>query len=414
MGVRLLMDLDTQLVRGTDMIQAARNAGQERRITNWLNPQNICGEVLSGGTLDLFRALATKRGVPIESLYEIVRGGSRQGSWISFEVVPALAAWCDPAFSLEVADVYTRYLRGQITTDDSQGALRDMIASAHHMSAPPPSVAAAPNTGQAPSLPPAHHVGASTTARRAHLVKSTTNFPPTHISTEIRESDGVYINLLGAELCGASSSLKDVIKFGESDHIDTRNSRDHMRSAKHSQMLWASTPTVPRCTSRKMEKALLRIAAKVARDNPDWAEVVPNTNNEEYRVSPQHTVAFIREVICLFNERFHNEVACSKIGGEIYAGDGAHAATVADKDASDAAYDAALEADEARRDEAYLTRHEETKRLMAKEDTLRIQEETKREIARESTKQSVLEATLAMVNNGYSVEDIERVCRAST
>jgi hypothetical protein len=53
MGIRLLMDLNTQPVRGTDLIQAARNAGCDKRMSDWLNPSKVSGALLSGGTREL-------------------------------------------------------------------------------------------------------------------------------------------------------------------------------------------------------------------------------------------------------------------------------------------------------------------------------------------------------------------------
>ena len=73
-----------------------------------------------------------------------------------------------------------------------------------------------------------------------------------------------------------------------------------------------------------------------------------------------------------------------------------------------------MEIERSRREDLHLDRLEVTKRLYFVEDTKRLAEETKREVEREITKREterrLFDLKNSMVLNGYSIMDIERLC----
>lgn len=158
--------------------------------------------------------------------------------------------------------------------------------------------------------------------RRAHLSPSSTSLPAIHVPHRILASEGVYINLLGCETDPATRCVYDTVKIGESSNIAVRNASDHAKSAKHSRLVWGACPLALRCTSRKMEKSLKRIAVAMASERPADITILPGRNHEEYRVSQSVTASFIGDLIARFTHVYGRDVDSSHYGQRFCDGAG--------------------------------------------------------------------------------------------
>lgn len=113
---------------------AGKTIAEMRASDGYVNATNMCK---SGGKLwaDYFRLDSTKQylsllaghvGYPMCELVKSAKGGKDKGTWVHHKVALHLAYWISPEFQIAVMDLVTRYLTGQVTTEESQSAAQEL------------------------------------------------------------------------------------------------------------------------------------------------------------------------------------------------------------------------------------------------------------------------------------------------
>lgn len=103
------MRLSDGYVNATKMTKVAK-----KQVGHWLENRK---------TKEYLEAFADDIGKPIAFLVQRRHGlGSDQATWVHPEIAVDVAAWCCPAFKIQVNRLVVRYLTGQITRQESQAA----------------------------------------------------------------------------------------------------------------------------------------------------------------------------------------------------------------------------------------------------------------------------------------------------
>ncbi len=91
-------------------------------------------------TNEFFESLARSAGNPADLVQHVMTGPNEmRGTWVHPHVAPDLAAWCSPSFRAAVSTLVYRYMRGQVTTEESQEVSRRLgMLPAREL--PPPDV----------------------------------------------------------------------------------------------------------------------------------------------------------------------------------------------------------------------------------------------------------------------------------
>ena len=71
-------------------------------------------------TKEFLEALSLNIGIPRLELVEIKRGGNHSGTWVHPKVAIHLANWVSPQFYVAVVNLVERYIKGNVTTEESQ------------------------------------------------------------------------------------------------------------------------------------------------------------------------------------------------------------------------------------------------------------------------------------------------------
>ena len=70
--------------------------------------------------------LCAYMGIPIMNLVKCTVGGDHSGTWIHYRLAMDLARWISPKFAVQVDKLVIRYLSGEVTTEESINASKEM------------------------------------------------------------------------------------------------------------------------------------------------------------------------------------------------------------------------------------------------------------------------------------------------
>ena len=100
------INLETGYVNATAMCKSANKLWANYRQTN--------------RTKEFLEELSSSVGLTILEIVQCRVGGNHSGTWVHPNVAIDLASWCSPKFQVAVTNLVTRYLSGQITTEESK------------------------------------------------------------------------------------------------------------------------------------------------------------------------------------------------------------------------------------------------------------------------------------------------------
>lgn len=105
-------DIVTEINLETGYVNATAMCKSANKIWNNYNQNKRTKEFLL--------ELSFTNGIPLMDLVQCRVGGNHSGTWVHPNVAIDLASWCSPKFQVAVTNLVTRYLSGQITTEESK------------------------------------------------------------------------------------------------------------------------------------------------------------------------------------------------------------------------------------------------------------------------------------------------------
>ena len=104
---------------------------QGKKLGNWNNTRT---------SKDVIQAVSDEVGIATSSLViqETGYGPGKQGTWVHPDIAVEVAGWCSLKLKIQINRLVSRYLRGELTTDESRAAAEEAAKVVHVVDEAPP------------------------------------------------------------------------------------------------------------------------------------------------------------------------------------------------------------------------------------------------------------------------------------